>query len=69
VAHHLEGEQEAADHPVKPGMRSNAWFMELKKQQNDGVQMVILIILGAKEKSTLYDDLKRFLQTEHPIPS
>lgn len=31
--------------------------------------MVVLIIPGAKGKSTLYDDIKRFLLTEYPIPS
>jgi len=60
---------EAAVHPVKPGMRSDAWIKELKKQMNDGVQMVVLILPGAKGKSTLYDDIKRFLLTEYPIPS
>jgi hypothetical protein len=50
-------------------MRSDAWIKELKKQMNDGVQMVVLILPGAKGKSTLYDDVKRFLLTEYPIPS
>lgn len=31
--------------------------------------MVVLILPGAKGKSTLYDDIKRFLLTEYPIPS
>jgi aubergine-like protein len=31
--------------------------------------MVVLIIPGQKGKSQLYDDLKRFLLTEYPIPS
>jgi hypothetical protein len=60
---------EAAVYPVKPGMRSDAWIKELKKQMNDGIQMIVLILPGAKGKSTLYDDIKRFLLTEYPIPS
>jgi aubergine len=61
--------QEAAVYPVKGGMRSDGWIRELKKQIKDGVQMVVLLIPGQKGKSTLYDDIKRFLLTEYPIPS
>jgi len=50
-------------------MRSDGWIKALKEQLNDGVQMVVLIIPGQKGKSQLYDDLKRFLLTEYPIPS
>jgi len=31
--------------------------------------MVVLLLPGAKGKSQLYDDIKRFLLTEYPIPS
>ena len=58
-----------AVYPVKPGMRSDAWIRELKNQLNDGVQMVVLILPGAKGRTPLYDDIKRFLLTEYPIPS
>ena len=54
---------------VKPAMRSDAWIRELKKQLNDGIQMVVLLLPGAKGKTPLYDDIKRFLLTEYPIPS
>ena len=58
-----------AVHSVRPGMRSDAWIKALQAQLNDGVQMVVLILPGAKGKSQLYDDIKRFLLTEYPIPS
>jgi len=60
---------EPAMHAVRPGMRSDAWIRELKAKLNDGIQMIVLILPGAKGKSTLYDDIKRFLLTEYPIPS
>jgi len=50
-------------------MRSDPWIRVLKEQLKEGVQMVVLIIPGQKGKSQLYDDLKRFLLTEYPIPS
>jgi aubergine-like protein len=50
-------------------MRSDGWIKALKEQLNEGVQMVVLILPGAKGKSQLYDDIKRFLLTEYPIPS
>lgn len=61
--------QDPAVYPVKGGMRSDGWIKELKKQIKDGVQMIVLIIPGQKGKSSLYDDIKRFLLTEYPIPS
>lgn len=60
---------EPAVYAVKPGMKADAWIKELKKQLNDGVQMVVLLIPGAKGKAGLYDSLKRFLLSEYPIPS
>ena len=54
---------------VKPGMRVDAWIKALKEQLNEGVQMVVLILPGQKGKCNLYDDVKRFLLTEFPIPS
>jgi len=50
-------------------MKADAWIKELKAQLNDGVQMIVLILPGAKGRNTLYDDIKRFLLTEYPIPS
>ena len=58
-----------AVYSVKPGMKSDAWIKELQKQLNDGIQMVVLLLPGAKGKCSLYDDVKRFLLTEYPIPS
>lgn len=61
--------QDPAVHPVKPGMRSDAWIRELRDKLNDGIQMVVLILPGGKGRTPLYDDIKRFLLTEYPIPS
>lgn len=58
-----------AMHQVKPGMRADAWIKELKAKLNDGIQMIVLILPGAKGRNTLYDDIKRFLLTSYPIPS
>jgi len=60
---------EPAMHQVRPGMKSDAWIRELQKQLNDGIQMVVLLLPGAKGKTGLYDDVKRFLLSEYPIPS
>ena len=54
---------------VKPGMKGDAWVRELRNKVKDDVQMVVLILPGAKGKNSLYDDVKRFLLTEYPIPS
>lgn len=50
-------------------MKGDAWVRELKNKVKDDVQMVVLILPGAKGKNSLYDDVKRFLLTEYPIPS
>jgi len=54
---------------VKPGMKFDAWKKELTKQLNEGVQMVVLILAGTKARCPLYDDLKKFLLENYPIPS
>lgn len=54
---------------VRPGMRVDAWVRELQNQLNDGVQMVVLLLPGQKGRCNLYDDVKKFLLTEFPIPS
>lgn len=50
-------------------MRVDAWIKALKDQLNEGVQMVVLLLPGQKGKCNLYDDVKKFLLTEFPIPS
>lgn len=60
---------EPAVYAVKPGMKSDAWIKELQQQLNDGIQMVVLLLPGAKGKTGIYDDVKRFLLSEYPIPS
>mmetsp|Transcript_23457 Transcript_23457/g.31429 ORF Transcript_23457/g.31429 Transcript_23457/m.31429 type:complete len:251 (-) Transcript_23457:555-1307(-) len=54
---------------VRPGMRADAWIRTLQQQLNEGVQMVVLILPGSKGRCNLYDDVKKFLLTEFPIPS
>jgi aubergine-like protein len=54
---------------VKPGMKFDAWKKELKAKLNDGIQMVVMILAGTKARCPLYDDLKKFLLEEYPIPS
>lgn len=54
---------------VRGGMRPDGWIKALKEQLNEGVQMVVLILPGSKGRCTLYDDVKKFLLTEFPIPS
>jgi len=54
---------------VKPGMRADAWIRELQDKINDGVQMVVLLLPGSKGRCNLYDDVKRFLLQEFPVPS
>ena len=54
---------------VRPGMRAEAWVKVLQEQLNEGVQMVVLLLPGSKGRCNLYDDVKRYLLTEFPIPS
>lgn len=54
---------------VRPGMRVDAWIKALQEQLNEGVQMVVLLLPGSKGRCNLYDDVKKFLLTEFPIPS
>lgn len=54
---------------VKPGMRVDNWIKSLKAQLKEGVQMVVLLLPGQKGKCQHYDDVKKFLLTEFPVPS
>lgn len=56
-------------HSVRGAMRSDNWIKDLRNKLNDGIQMVVLILPGAKGRTQLYDDIKRFMLTEYPIPS
>lgn len=55
--------------PVRGGMNAEAWKKEIKAKLNDGVQAVVLLLPGAKGRNNLYDEIKRFLLQEYPIPS
>jgi hypothetical protein len=54
---------------VKGGMNAGAWCRELKNKLNNNVQAVVLLLPGAKGRNNLYDEIKRFLLTEFPVPS
>lgn len=54
---------------VRSAMRADNWIKELKNKLNEGVQMVVLLLPGSKGRCATYDDVKRFLLTEYPIPS
>ena len=54
---------------MKGGNNSAAWIRELKSKLNPNVQAVVLLMPGQKGKNPLYDDVKRFLLAEFPVPS
>lgn len=53
--------EDPAVYSVKPGMKPQAWIKELKKQLNDDIEMVVLLIPGQKGNNPLYEELKRFM--------
>jgi aubergine-like protein len=58
--------------PREFAMRTNRfddWQREIKQSVNSSVQMLVLLLPGQKNKAPLYDDLKRLLITEIPVPS
>lgn len=50
-------------------MNAQTWIRELKGKLNNNVQACVLLLPGAKGKTQLYDDIKRFLLAEFPVPS
>ena len=50
-------------------MNALTWTKELKSKLNSNVQAVVLLLPGAKGRTTLYDDVKRYLLAEFPVPS
>lgn len=54
---------------VKDAMRPDNWKKELKARLNGQVQAVVLILPGQKGKCNLYDEVKKYLLTDFPIPS
>jgi hypothetical protein len=50
-------------------MNSQTWIKELRSKLNPNVQAVVLLLPGQKGKTQLYDDIKRFLLAEFPVPS
>ena len=58
--------------PREFAMRSNRfeeWEREIRGSINTTVQAVVLLLPGQKGKAPLYDDLKRLLIKEIPVPS
>jgi len=51
------------------GIQPDAWRKELQSKMNNNVQAVVLLLPGQKGKCTLYDEVKRFLLAEFPVPS
>lgn len=62
-------ETEPSVFPVRGGLNPEAWKKELQNKLNGNVQAVVLLLPGNKGTCKLYDDLKRFLLQEFPIPS
>jgi hypothetical protein len=58
--------------PREFAMRSTRyedWEREIRASINTTVQAVVLLLPGQKGKAPLYDDLKRLLITDIPVPS
>jgi len=51
------------------GRNFSDWEKVFKKELNPSVQAVVLLLPGRKKASPFYDDCKRFLLTQCPIPS
>jgi len=60
---------EPALFPIKNGNQGHAWREELKAKCNNAVTAVVLLLPGQKGKCTLYDDVKRLLLADLPVPS
>ena len=51
------------------GTRLSDWENSIKDNLNPSVQAIVLILPGQKGKAPLYDDLKKILLKEVPVPS
>lgn len=45
------------------------WIKELKAKLNSSIQAVVLLMPGQKGRGELYNDVKRYLLAEFPVPS
>ena len=52
-----------------PTNRAQDWKNELRRVLNPNVQLIVCIVPGARNKSPLYDEIKKFLVLECPVPS
>jgi hypothetical protein len=50
-------------------MQPDSWKRELKQRLNGSVQAVVLLLPGQKGKCGTYDEVKKYLLTDIPIPS
>ena len=60
--------QKPREFPVRSN-RFQDWEQLIRDNLNPSVQAIVLILPGAKGKAPLYDDLKRLLLKEIPVPS
>jgi aubergine len=68
----LEQINYSAQQPREFPIRSNRfqdWERTLKDNLNPSVRCVVLLLPGAKGKAPLYDDLKKLLLKDIPVPS
>jgi hypothetical protein len=56
---------------VKDAMKADSWKSELKSQlkYNADTMIVVLLLPGKKGTNNLYDEIKKFLLVEYPVPS
>ena len=54
--------------PIR-GNRFNEWQQCLKSNLNPKVQCIVLLLPGQKGKAPLYDDIKKMLLKDVPVPS
>lgn len=52
-----------------PSARWGDWDQALRSNLNPNVQIIVCAIPGQKQKSPLYDDLKRLTLCEFPVPT
>lgn len=64
-----EGSAQPAVFPVRGGMNPESWKKEIKSKLNNNVQAVVLLVPGQKNKSPIYDEVKKLLLSECPVPS
>ncbi len=49
--------------------KAKDWINKLRGVKYEEIQLIVCIVPGARNKSPLYDEIKKFLVLECPIPS